>query len=201
MHPWGPMCIPVFSGRRVLHPIRSTVSVCFLAEAGAFLSRVPRCTQRRRSGVGTYPGSPKAPKWGHPSGGHGGLSPLVAGGLGGLNPLVAGGLSPQVAGGSEPPSGRGSEPPSGRGSEPPSGWGSEPPCGRGPEPPSDKDNGQVGLSPPMGQAGPRGPKGPKWDNPSIKRGSVFGPGCLEAPKDGEKGYPGVPKGPEWENPS
>ena len=21
MHPWGPMCIPVFSGRRVLHPI------------------------------------------------------------------------------------------------------------------------------------------------------------------------------------
>ena len=42
------------------------------------------------------------------------------------------------------------------------------------------------------------PKGPKWENPSIKRGSIFGPGCLEAPKGGDQGYPGVPKGPKWE---
>ena len=34
-----------------------------------------------------------------------------------------------------------------------------------------------------------------------KTRSIFGPGCIEAPKDGDQVYPGVPKGPKWKNQS
>ena len=56
------------------------------------------------------------------------------------------------------------------------------------------------MAPKDGDQGyPGFPKGPKWENPSIKRGSIFGPRCLEALNDGDLRYPGVPKGPKWEN--
>ena len=40
---------------------------------------------------------------------------------------------------------------------------------------------------------PAVPKGPKWENPSIRPESTFGPGC-EAPKGGDQGY--VPRSSE-----
>ena len=52
-----------------------------------------------------------------------------------------------------------------------------------------------------------GSKRPKWGHQvgapkhKTRKRKLFGPGCLEAPKDEDQGYPELPKGPKWENPS
>ena len=46
----------------------------------------------------------------------------------------------------------------------------------------------------------RGSDRPQVGEPKreTRKRKLFYPGCLEAPKDGDQGYPGVPKGPKWE---